>query len=271
MPEFRVEIANCPISDRDKAPHSAVAQNGLHLILDGFRVDIWQTADGAPSARQKIKGKTAHTTTFEFGNVPAVKQKRVQELASDLVWLLSLATMSPVRPLSFQFGRNIRRLSINERTVYYRPSIDTSDGSIVRNYLEKTWGAFRSLKKRRLDRVIDYLVISEREGQPIEVAALLLFTALESLKSTHSPGHRGSFKARVENMLKDVGMRPGLVRLTNVRNQLVHEGLASIPLPRLSNHRDRLHDILREYLMRLLGYSGPYLLYKHMSRVSRSL
>jgi hypothetical protein len=274
MPDLRVYIANCPVGGEavTRLPKGGWKRDRIDLYLGGFPVILRQTDCGMPGRHREAEGHTVHTTTLEFGDISTNKRKRAERIADDLAWLLSAATMSPVRPFSYQFGRGSRTHTITNRTSIFRPLIEIANGKAVRVFVQSTWPNFRRLKRaRKLAAVIDYLVIAEQPDQPIEVSTLLVFTALEALNSTHSPGRRQAFEKRIERMLAGVGMRRGLKQLVALRNRLVHEGLAGISHSTLRSHHDRLHDIVREYLLRLLSYRGRYLLYSGASRKARTL
>lgn len=220
-----------------------------------------------PNRLTEVSGRTVHTTTITFARLSPRRRARAESVAVDVCWLLAFATMSPVRPFRFAFGNTSRGLTTTQRAQSFIPTIALATELQVRDFLLATWTQYRRLaRSRKLRRVIDYLVISEHPDQPIEVRTLLLLTALESLKSTHSPGRRGDFERRVRTMLLQVGLRPGLKLLVKLRNRLIHEGLAGVPYSSLSSHQARLHDLLREYLLRLLGYQGCFLLYSQSGR-----
>ena len=242
------------------------------MDLGGFLIVLYQTENGIPSRHQAAKECTVHTTTLEFGDIPSSKRVRAENIANDIARLLTFATMSPVRPCLYEYGDSTRHETVNAKTLIFRPTIEVLDGRAVRLFLQGTWSSFRHFKRpRKLAAIFDYLVIAEHPELPIEASTLLLFTALESLKSTHSPGKKGDFEPRIKRMLQDVGMRRGLERLRKRRNTLVHEGLVRIPPRTLWGYRNRLHDIMREYLLRLLGYKGEYFIYSKCSRAMRHL
>ena len=175
------------------------------------------------------------------------------------------------------------------------------DGTAVREFLERTWGGFRrESRRRKLTAVIEYLVTAERRDQPIEVQLLLVFVCMENLKATfaRSSGipetkrgfHRVSsgraatmtrqqlerspkygFEALLRQMLKDVGMTRGLKRLISLRNQIIHQGLSTWPAKSRFKAYETCHDILREYLLRLLGFKGSYLVYSRASRTTQTI
>lgn len=273
MEELIVGVANCLIGGSERSQYASHwARDRIDLVLSRTHLTIRQKRAALPGKHSDLAGKSVHTTDIEFHDLPKAKVKAAERIADDVCWLLSLATLSPVRPFSYYCGRYGRSQGVTYRAQVFRPLISSSDGDEIRHFVLAAWPCFRRLKRqRRLPAIIDYLVLADRPEQPVEISTLLLFTALESLKSTHSPGQRGRFEARVRRMLKDVRMQRGLRHVVVLRNRIIHEGLAGIPYEQLRRHHDRLQDILREYLLRLLGYQGRYLLYSAAARESRVL
>lgn len=268
MAKLTVSLANCLISGADitHGESRSWTRDRIDLLLEGTPVVLRQTDAGR--ARSRIpEHQTVHTSDLEFGDVPPSRVRRLENLANDIAWLLCLSTASPVRPLWYEYGSAGHGSLVTQHMTHFRPLLETADGEATRRFLQNGITPYRTLRrKRRLARVIDYLVIAEHPHQALEVRFLLALTALETLKTTHTPGVRGHFRQRVETMLKAVGMRRKIGRLIKVRDRLVHEGLAGVPYVSLRGHYDRLQDILREYLMRLLRYRGQILLYSKAAR-----
>src|SRR5690349_6597155 len=100
----------------------------IELRLSGVPCELRQTPEGMSFRRQNLNGKTVHTTTLDFGEVSSGDKERIERMASDLAWLLSLATMSPVVPFKYQFGTLSRTEITKKKLSYYRPLIDSNDG-----------------------------------------------------------------------------------------------------------------------------------------------
>lgn len=173
--------------------------------------------------------------------------------------------------------------------MHFRPTFASSDATTIRAFVEQSWPRFRKLKRvRQLPAVIEYMTTAEVPGQLHEVRLLLLFVALENLKSTYAraagipfvegffrkvspkPG-RYSFKELVSKMLSDVNMKPRLQALVKLRNEIIDFGLSHLPYSSQTHYHDRCHDLLREYILRLLGYRGQYLVYSQAARKSASI
>ena len=117
---------------------------------------------------------------------------------------------------------------------------------------------------------------------PTEIRLLLLFIAIESVEDTFAraksipyskgyfrkpptrpgkPGATYGFEAFLLKMFADVGMRTGVKRIVQLRNEIIHSGLSRKPHSRQWAMYERIHDLVREYIIRLLRYHGGYLTY----------
>lgn len=234
-----------------------------------------------------------YTTDIEISNVKQYQEG--ERIVYDLCRLLSLASFSQVVPLSYSFSGRGKRLNISAEAMYFRPLIDIKRGNASQVFLEKTWASYRKNKRRRkLAEVIEMLTIAELPVQPLEVKLAQIFIVMENLKGTfakknempfskgffrdnknpNKPLHRQptiGFEALLTLMFKDVGMKPSLRKIVKLRNEIIHFGLSRKPYSSLRNDYDYCHDVVREYLLRLLNYEGEFLLYSKASRSMSSL
>jgi hypothetical protein len=163
--------------------------------------------------------------------------------------------------------------------------IDISDGAQVRAFLEQSYPSFRRLKsKRRIIACIDALIAAEAGLMPSELKMVSVFVVLEMLKDVWAR-ERGvlyrkgkfrkvsaggkllpySFKAMLEDMCKDVGMRPALRRLVKYRNALIHSGGMRQSIEGKDAAYASAQRIVREYLLRRLQYRGRYVVFGSLS------
>lgn len=128
---------------------------------------------------------------------------------------------------------------------------------------------------RSLKVVIDYMLQAARPGLPMECRLVFLSVLLENLKHTYGTQQqfaftRGKFLDPVTNaplsfqdmmnrMFGAVGMSPGLQPLVNLRNEVLHTGVASLTPQQQKLQYDAATDLIREYLLRLLGFTGDFL------------
>ena len=283
---FYAALANCYFMGEESTPEDQGFPNILHCVLGRYRVTLVQKQEACKPPNQNQRGEFKKTTKLILEGIPINGSHIGERIAVDVATLLSFATMSQVRAFAFYHGDKAWRHSVVGQTILWRPTLNISKGTDIRTYMESTWKNFRMQKKsRQLIVLIEYLVSSEVPRQPLEVKLLQGFVALEHLKATWARSHgypffKGrfremnsgeslSFEALLSRALKEVGMRPGLKRIIALRNEIIHQGLSNRKPDSLFATYERVHDIIREYLLRLLGYSGSYHPYSRPNDLKR--
>jgi hypothetical protein len=298
VPELRAYLKNCSIVGEERTKHAnRWSLDTIRLNYDGFQFRIVQHSDHL-GYHSKYNNANVHTTDVFVTNVTVNTLPRVQLLLHELASLLSFATYSDVAYCGYKFkhGKLLGgSWSTTGRLRHFRPPFETADGSAIRQFIEQTWPSFTALKKqRKLDVVIHYILLADRPEQPVEVQLLLVFVALESLKTTYArskripfirgrfrrlgspskpnPGseHAYSFKELLKLMLCDVKMgKTGLKQPIKLRDAIIHSGMASARASTLHKVHDSVQDILREYVLRLLNYRGRFWRYTPTSNPKR--
>lgn len=266
--------------------------NVLECQLGRYHVRIIQDRD-IVAHRTKRTG-LLHTSNFEIDGVQEFSQGKT--VANDLCRLLSFAAMSQVVPFEYCFEGITRRISVSAESMCFRPVLDIRDGKLIASYLGQVWACYRRRKRqRKLAEVIEMLTIAELPSQPLEVRLAQIFIILENLKSTYArasgiPFVKGyfreisvppkanaakekalGFEELLQRMLLEVGLRPRLTRVRQLRNEIVHFGLSRKPYKSLRHHYDNCQDIIREYLLRYLKYRGRYLMYSKACRMTGTI
>jgi hypothetical protein len=170
---------------------------------------------------------------------------------------------------------------------FFRPTFDVRDGSNVKNFINQCWPLYRKLKrKRKLNIVFEILTTSEASSLPLEIRLVSVFIALENLKDTYAkskgiPYCKGfyrkislppkpnpskepkySFEELLSLMLKETGIKKGLRRIISLRNDLIHSGISRRPHKSKLKTFENCHEIIRKYILILLGYKGSYRSYE---------
>ncbi len=130
--------------------------------------------------------------------------------------------------------------------------------------------------------IFDYLTHVEAPTLPMEMRLLSIFATLECLKDTFArskkipyakgsyrkaatkpgkPGARYTFENLLVMMLRSVGIRRGVKRIVSLRNEIIHSGLSRKSYDQQRRMYENAQDLVREYLLRLLKYSGLYFPY----------
>lgn len=290
MAELHAYFTNCPIGGEERTDY------GDHWSCDtirvrhrGFEFRIVQKRDVLVRPRDFDHANVV-TTDVYVREVTEKTVDRVERLLHELAWLLSLATYSDVAYSGYDFAHGTKlgeHRSTIGRLRHFRPPLETADGAAVREFLERTWPVFTKVwARRRLHIVIHYVLLADRHEQPTEVRLLLVFVALEALKSSYAriskiplvagrfrklsvppkansrsePSY--SFEELLRLMLKEVGMgRAALKRPIQLRNAIVHSGITRAHFDTDQTIYERCQDIIREYLLRLLGFRGRFWLY----------
>jgi hypothetical protein len=287
MSALLATVANCFMGgDEITKRGNRSARDIVNFRCGGYVFRFRQNAVALSPSFSDSCGDLVDTSEVLVEGVSPTSLATVRRILDSICWLLSLAGLSRVVSYRYEYPQGSGLggdQSVVAQSSYFRPTIEIRDGAAVRTFVEQTYPKFRTLQRRRkLPVVIDYLVLAERVAQPMEVRLVLLFVALECLKTTyakshgmpfiagryHQPSSKPSKLGRVcgfEDLLKlmltEVGMRRGLRRIVQLRNDIVHSGVSRRSYTQQLSTYERAHDVVREYLLRLLGYHGTYLTY----------
>ena len=257
----------------------------IRTRLAGTKVEIRQDPEVLFDSKADYRGRFVETTRIVVRNVRMSNPRPARRLVEDVCWLLTLASMSRVVPHGFEDPPGELRQSWIAFGAVGRSwqLIPLAPGSYVRTFLEQTFKPFRALPRARITACIDVLYYAEQDIVPTEVRMVLVYVCLEMLKDMWARQRKIQFakgvfcKANLKgkpvkytfeelllDMCRDVGMRPSLKRLVRYRNALIHSGGIRIPEKVKQNAYLSAQRLAREYLLRLLGYRGPYFRFREM-------
>ncbi len=285
MADLRAVLVNAVFTGEEwteQADGSSV-RNVIRLQLAGRRIELVQAPELFDANKRELQGRQVETTTMIIRDLPAEEVSAGLDLAKGVASLLSVATCSEVRVCAYDHpeaspSRSIWAVVGN--TWRFCPTIETADGARVRSFLEQCWPQYKLLREERmLDVVFDYYVVSQKPGYPIELRLITAFVLLENLKHTFAkqrgypfidgyyrhrdataavPGKPLRFKKLLGEMLRAVAMANPLVSIVKLRNELIHSGVASLSFEEHQAILNDCQDLLREYLLRLLAFRGPF-------------
>lgn len=229
----------------------------------------------------QFNGRFVETTEILVKSVTPEQVDEVLQVVTRVCWLLSFACLSHVVYYRHEYpdGSGLGcKESCRGVTSHFCPSLGIRDGSAVKSFVEQTYDKYCQLEQsRKLNVVIDYLVQAELPDQPTELKLVLAFVILENLKHTfaHSkniPFIEGFFRRPpypatkkngtcpfqelLEDMLSKINMRHKLYPVVQLRNEIIHSGLSELDDEQQISMYGEIHDLIREYLFRLLGYHG---------------
>ena len=297
MPTLQATVANCFMAgDEITRRERSCVRDVVRFRCGQYEFVFRQNAVALSASFADHRGDLVDTSVVVVEGVTATKLPTVLRMLDSICWLLSFAGMSRVVRYRYEFPAGSDQThahSVVAQSNYFRPAIEIRDGAVARSFVEQVYPTFRSLlRTRRLPVVIDYLVLAESVAQPMEVRLVLLFVALENLKSTFArasgipfsdgfyrlppskPGKKGKaykFEELLEMMLADVGMKQGLKRIVGLRNDTIHTGVSCKSLAQQRLIYEHAHNVAREYLLRLLRYQGPYFMYSSVGMKSVNL
>jgi len=267
--------------------------------MSNLRAYVMNSKVQGQSFSEEVDGKTVRdTSVFTCEGQRFILQTKPEQLAEILVeniaaqevtatmeaiericWLLAFATQSQVACYGHNYPDGSPHRVLNS---IYRlgqnadPVIDPADGAAIRKFVDQAYPQFKALESARsLKVVIDYMLQSASPGLPMECRLVFLSVLLENLKHTYGTQvqykciggkfvdpvtkDRLGFQDMMNRMFSAVGMAPGLQPIVDLRNEVLHTGVASLTHAQQKLQYDAATDLIREYLLRLLGFRGTFL------------
>jgi hypothetical protein len=241
----------------------------------------------------EFRGRFCETSEILVRDVAPDDVPRTLAAIDRICWLLSFAGLSRVLCYGHDYPDGSAcgtRHTVMGVADFFRPTLEIRDGTTIKSFVEQTYPTFVRLEKsRKLNVVIDYLLQAERQNQPTECRLIFAFVLLENLKDTYARkrgipyikgffrkelranGPKYSFEELLHLMFREVRMRRGLNRVIKLRNEIIHSGLSHKPHHQRWSMYEKVHDLLREYILRLLGYHGTYLVYSSASNAQAAV
>lgn len=272
-------------------PHKAQCMSNLRAYVMNSKVQ-------GESFSEEVDGKVVRDTlVFTCEGQRFILQTQPKQLAEILVekvgplqvtatmeaiericWLLAFATQSQVACYGHNYPDGTPHKLVKS---IHRPGqeadhvIDPADGAAIRKFVDQTYPQYKALESTRsLKVVIDYMLQAARPGLPMECKLVFLSVLLENLKHTYGTHlqyaikggkfvdpvtkARLGFQDMMNLMFSAVGMAPGLQPLVDLRNEVLHTGVASLTHAQQKLQYDAATDLIREYLLRLLGFKGNF-------------
>lgn len=281
---LRASVANCLMGG------NTITQKGDSWIRDlvefdcgDYRFVFRQRPEIAHRKLDQFLGSLTQTTEVTVADVAADKVQEVETAIERICRLLSFAGTCQVMPFEYEYpsGSGIgRSWAVSGVAQDFRPVFEMVNSAQIKSFVEQTYDNYACLEQsRKLNVIIHYLNQAETPEQPMEIKLILVFVALESLKHTFAqsqefrfvngyfrnakwkPKDKGNtyyFATLVGMMLKEVGMAYDLAAAKKLRNDLIHSGLSAEPYNVQNEIYADVHDLIRLYLLRLLGYRGLY-------------
>lgn len=294
MPDLRAYVINCLIGgDTFTSTGPSRIRNIVTFNCAGKMFEFKQRDEVAKGQINALIGQCCDTSEVLVRDVSEADLKRIIAALDRLCWLLSFAGLSRITWYGYDYPADSTygyRRSVGGVANHFRPIFDIHESKAFKAFVQDVFENYKKFEKpRRLNVVIDYLVLAEYPNQPLELKLLLAFVVLESLKDTYArtksiPYIRGAFRrgpnassprytfeSLLRLMFHDVRMKRGLKAIVKLRNEIVHSGVSRLSHRSQLAIYDRTHDIIREYLLRLLHFRGTYLSYTSRGATRRTL
>lgn len=291
MPNLKANLCNCLVGGHKvtKWPDGSWTRNRIEWQLEGYNVSLCQIRDVSAGPINAFIDGCTYTTDVIIHDVQRKHRDYAKEIVFDLSILLSFICESRIWPYRLEYPEGSGQYATNSTVGtarHFRPVVNIRDGKSVYNFINTVWQGYRKIgKKRKLKEVFHYLYLTEHPENPIELKLIIAFTILENMKNTwaHSQGipfafgfyrkissppktnikkeKAYGFEEMLQLMLEEMRMKRGLKRIVKRRNELIHSGLSGRPGQSLFKTYEACHDIIREYILRLIGFSGDFFPY----------
>lgn len=303
MPSFQAKLVNFVGygARTQRFSKRSWSRDRFEFELDNRRIKIVQRAAVRTFGKAQFRGRTVASSAVTIFRVGSFREGEV--LLNDLCWLLSFATHSPVLPYKLEFGGNAKIYDTLHRYNSWRPPFEFGGSEMV-GFIAAAWPRYQKLKdSRALEGLIHLIVTSDAPGTLLETQVTTGVQCLECIKTYFAlsegrrfhiteqvngtfkgPKNSTSFEKLMELALDDVGMKlpEEFEVIKRLRNAIVHRGFVREQdqvathifgaLKPGAMHRamfrtfEQTQDLIREYMLRLLGYKGDYLPYSHAGR-----
>lgn len=288
MPDLRAHVANCLMGGEvmtDLGKGSFV-RDTVTLTCEGRKFIVVQQKEVIEKPVAHFAGRFSMTTQILVPNVAKTAVPKVLASIDRICWLLSFACQSRVVCHGHDYPAEApgARKAVVGTTRFFRPVFEIRNGAVIRDFIDQTYPAYIRLEKSRMLNVaIDYLLQAERDALPTECRLIFAFVLLENLKHTYAvsegipfvngffrkgPSSKDetiSFKIMLTRMFKAVGMTPALDAIVSLRNSIVHSGVSDLTHNANWQAYEQIQNLVREYLLRLLGFKGSYVLYSEVN------
>ena len=282
MSDYSASVVNCFMyGDRFQAVGNQKVRNLALMNLGGLDVELHQAPELIDAKWKDHYGSTVRTTKLVIPDLAPDRLAEAKELTDAVCQLLSLARCSEVASDGYEFpGASPPGEQWSTTAQFFKTSevLEAVPGRIS-GFVQGAWTQFTQLQEpRKLNVAIGYFLHSNKPA-PVEIRIVLTIVMLEHMKHYYAvvdgypfikgffrektaiptkPGRFVSFATLLTEMFRSVGMHPNLRSIIDLRNQMLHSGLSPLGLKDEWAMYCEMQMLVREYLLRLLGYSGDF-------------
>lgn len=305
MPIFHAKLLNFVAVGDDVTQFSSGAwsRNIFNLSIELHQLRIVQNPEIIRNAKNNLRGRSVETSNVKVMNIDDATTGK--QIVTDLASLLSFACQSPIRFYEYNFEGHSESWSVSGAVNSWRPPFDANETGAIKTFIESCWNNFQCKKdSRALNHLFDLMNYGDQRGDAVEIHLALTAMCLESIATYYalSEGPKKGiqetakgqfakgkelfgFKKLLELAMLDVKMQPPAQSWENIiaiRNAIIHRGFIRPQDAIVQNifglkNEDQLyrmmfttleamHDLIREFLLRLLGYRRRYYTYSSSAR-----
>lgn len=293
MHDLRAFVSNFPAAGTAaRIDESGNRIEFLRLDLEGYQVEVQQVFVPRPRKLKEFRGQKISTTEILVRGVKEKHLSKALKMCDRLCWLMSLAGLTMACRYAYEYpdGMAKNKGPVIGALNIFRPTLELANAQAIETYLQNGYLPFKKYEKRRdLRAVVSYLANVHSHEMPLQLKLIGCFVVLESLKATYAseqsiPFINGAFRKgqnrkspvyKFEELLmlmfQEYGVKYGLKRIIKLRNDIIHTGYTTRPFKQQLKQFDRVNDILRVYLLKLLEYEGDYPVFSKANRKYREL
>lgn len=246
----------------------------IPLNIAGYEIELWQDYDLMNRKPQELQGKFICSTELHIKEVPRDKIDEIISIVHELASLFSFATDSKVEFYKlYAEGMRPKSLPVAGTCSNLEPIF--REHTEIKKFIENCWPCYNQLKEiRKLHVVIDLLVSIDEFPLYQEIKLATIFITIENLKYTYakdkgyffdnffyrddSKKERLGFEKLLIEMFQDCSMTPDLSNVITLRNDIIHSCLSSMSFEEQGRILSLCKELVKEYFLRLIGYSGDY-------------
>ena len=279
MSDFVGLLANCLIEgDSFTEVEGIKVRNKISFNLLNKTIDIIQNPNlfNNKKTQGEFQNKYVQTTKIIIHEVDESNIEEYSSLVLKLSTLLSFITNSQVVYYGYEYpaGQLKKIWASFGRTNIYHNVIELHRGDEIKNFITSTWKSFNyNYERRKLPLIFSY-IFEAFSFNTTETKLVFSYVILESLKFTYAKEkgftfYRGYFRDNsnkklnfnilIEMMLKEFNIVFNVKEITELRNDIIHSGYTE----KDPNHNFKIfiycQNLIRTYLIKLLGYNGFYI------------
>ena len=278
MTDFVGHISNCLINGDSFSDINGIKiKNTINLFLANKSISIIQSPDLIIDKinMAEYQNKFVQSTKILIKNVNDVEIDSCHSLIIKLTSLLSFILNSQVIYYGYEYSEEKRFWAALGYTNIFYNVLENNRGDEIKDFITSTWEQFEyNYERRKLPLIFDY-IFQAFSVNTIETKLVFSYVTLESLKYTFAKeksfkfsngcfrdqnSKRLSFNDLIKMMLNEVDINFDVKEIIELRNDIIHSGYTE----KTFDHNFKIfiycQHIIRNYLIKLLGYKGYYIL-----------